>query len=272
MLERREASGVVWYESPLLSAAGVGHAFSTRLGGVSRGVFESLNFGNPSDIADRDPAEHIRENERRLFEASGMGGREHCRVHQVHGPAVATVRPGGAHDSDTKADAIVSDDPGRVVSVRVADCVPVLLASEDGKVVAAVHAGWRGVASGVAPAALKELRRLAPGREVIGAIGPSIGYDAFEVGPEVVEEMERAFGGAGSLGEAAKRGRDDRWHLDLRALLGVQLERAGVVYYDTSDLCTAGTPGEFFSHRRDKGKSGRMVGAIAPRAEAQRPR
>lgn len=266
MLQRRESDGVVWYESPLLARAGVPHAFSTRVGGISTGPFTSLNFGNPSDAPERDPPERIHENERRLFGQCGLGGREHCRVHQVHGPTVVRVQAGQAHDPHAQADAIVCDDPARVVSVRVADCVPVLLASADGQAVAAVHAGWRGVATGVAPAAVAGLRALSPQTHLLAAIGPSIGYDAFEVGPEVIDEMTRAFAPIGALGAAARRGRADRWHLDLRALIAMQLLHAGVREFDTTTLCTVSTPGEFFSHRRDRELSGRMVGAIGARA------
>lgn len=264
MLQRRESpDGVVWYESPLLRDLGVRHAFSTRIGGVSGGIFASLNLGNPSGCPEQDPRANILENERRLLDAAGIG-RETliCRVHQVHGPEVALVRPGEPHDPHRKADAIVSDDPARVVSVRVADCVPVLIAGAHGRIVAAVHAGWRGVAAGVVPAAAATMRALGASA-LCAAIGPSIGIDAFEVGPEVVEAL------AASLGERSReftrRGRDDRWHVDLRGAIALQLANAGCDRIDTTDRCTYRDADEFFSHRRDQGATGRMAAIITPK-------
>jgi YfiH family protein len=120
-------------------------------------------------------------------------------IHQVHGGAVHIVPnppPGSPpipSSPDPKADAVVCDDPRRVLVVRVADCVPVLLATTDGRWVAAVHAGWRGVIARVLPNAVATLRALRA-EDLIAAIGPCIGVDHFEVGPEVVAEFERVFG------------------------------------------------------------------------------
>ena len=148
VLERQTSpTGVVYYHSPVIGAVGAAHAFSTRLGGVSPPPFDSMNLGNPNGCGVRDDDARIGDNYRRLQAAVGLGGRELLRVHQVHGGVVATARPGEPFDASAKADAVVGTDPSRVPSVRVADCVPVLLASADGAVVAAVHAGWRGGSS-----------------------------------------------------------------------------------------------------------------------------
>src|SRR4051794_26181302 len=156
MLDRQTTpDGIVFYASPLLRAAGVPHAFSTRIGGVSRPPFDSMNLGNPNGCAVQDDYENIWANYRLLQQAAGCGGeRELCRVHQVHAAGVVRTRAGEPFDNSAKADAIVSDDAARVLSVRVADCVPVLLATADGRTVAAVHAGWRGVIAGAVPAAV----------------------------------------------------------------------------------------------------------------------
>jgi copper oxidase (laccase) domain-containing protein len=218
------------------------------------------------------------------------------------------VRRGEPFENGPRADALVSDDPTRVMSVRVADCVPVLIASEDGRAVGAVHAGWRGVIAGVIPNALERLRSLGftpspgnpgegwdegspqamidrattsiarnphpalsrstgRGREgnVVVAIGPAIGVDAFEVGPEVLAEFERVFGG-----DAPIRRRDDgKGHVDLRAAIVLQLIAAGIAAdrIDVSDRCTFRDADEFFSHRRDRGVTGRMAAIISPNAE-----
>lgn len=261
MLERFTSdNGVVTYVSPLLRDLGVPHAFSTRIGGISPKPFDSLNLGNPSGCDVRDDSERIRRNYRLLLRAAGCEGRELLAVHQVHGGDIVHVRRGQSHDNDTKADALVSDDPGRVLSVRVADCVPVLLSTEDGRAVAAVHAGWRGVVAGVVLNALEVLRT--HGSHVVAAVGPSIGFDAFEVGPEVIEEFARLFGQDGPI----RRNPDGKGRVDLRRCLRRQLLAAGIGEHqiDQTDRCTHTHWEEFFSHRRDNGISGRMAAVIAP--------
>lgn len=266
----------------LLSRAGVPHAVSTRIGGVSAGIFESLNFGNPSElpVERRDPASNIRENYRRLIESAACAGRELVEVHQVHGAVVHVVRrgvagatpvPHGGEKKDVKADAMVTDDPSRALAIRVADCAPVLMASADGSIVGIAHAGWRGVVAGVVPACVEAMRELVPsmspqgGRhrwhEIVAAIGPCIGPESFEVGPEVVAEFRRVFGG-----EAPVRGGDgDRSFVDLKAAIAVQLRRAGAVAVDISPHCTVRDADLFFSHRRERGLTGRMAAVISCR-------
>ncbi len=266
MLERRTSSeGVVYYASTVLSAAGVPHAFSTRLGGVSGPPFHSLNLGNPSGCDAHDPSENVRANEQRLLRAAGAGGREFCRVHQVHGRVVVRAERGKPFDFHAKADAIVSDDPARALSVRVADCVPVLLARGDGRVAAAVHAGWRGVVAGVVPAAIQAMSRLTSHSSLVtghllAAIGPSISAEAFEVGPEVVEIFSRLFDGAAVY----RRLPQGKALIDLRQALYLQLLKAGLepADIDVTDRCTHRDAGEFFSHRRDLGVTGRMAAVI----------
>ncbi len=212
MLQRRTASnGVVFYASPLLERAGVPHAFSTRHGGISPAPFDSMNLGNPNGCDIQDDYERIWENYRLLQSAAGCGGRELCRVHQVHSAGVVRATSGALFDVHQKADAIVSEDPARVVSVRVADCVPVLVSSADGRIVAAVHAGWRGVVAGVVLSALKEMSTGSDVAEfeVIAAIGPSIGADAFEVargGHRRISTPVRP----GSARQAVRRGKGNR--------------------------------------------------------------
>src|SRR3954451_1303945 len=188
MLERTTAKdGVVFYRSPLLAKVGVPHAFSTRLGGVSAAPFDSLNLGNPNGCPIQDDRQNIAKNYDRLHAAAGLAGRPRAYVWQVHGDAVALARKGKTFDCETKADAVVTDDPARTAAVRVADCVPVLLATADGRAVAPAHAGWRGAIAGVIVRAAEAIRRVHHDDAVplLAAIGPSIGVDAFEVGPEV---------------------------------------------------------------------------------------
>lgn len=261
MLQRRQdASGVVFYVSPHLERLGVKHAFSTRLGGISPPPFDSLNLGNPSGSTVQDDYARIWRNYDRLHSAIDCPAGPPLRVHQVHGAEVLWVRAGEEFDTSRQADALVSSDGSRVLSIRVADCVPALLARRDGQTVAAVHAGWRGVVGGVAVAALRELAGKGPASEVYAAIGPCIGYDDFEVGPEVLDQFRLAFGSRTPMRQAT----GGKGYIDLRQALLMQLTEAGVPLnqIDQTDRCTYRHRDEFFSHRRDGGVTGRMAGII----------
>jgi polyphenol oxidase len=239
-------------------------AFTTRLGGVSTGVFSALNFGNPGDLpADqRDPPANIRENLRRVATALGCEGRTIREVHQVHGPDVFIIRPGDPKPaSDPKADALVTDDPALLLVIRVADCAPILLASGDGRIVAAVHAGWRGAVAKVTTRALEAMRQLGA-TNIHAAIGPCIGPDALEVGPEVIDAFRAAFGDRAAIRpHPAVAGKG---FVDLAESLRRELLGASVDTIWSAGLCTVARPDLFFSHRRDAGRTGRMIGLIGP--------
>ena len=168
------------------------------------------------------------------------------------------ARRGEAFENGVKANALVSDDHEMLLAVRVADCVPVLLASESGNIVAAIHAGWRGVIAGVVTNALRALQ--VDPREVIAAIGAGIGFDAFEVGLEVIEQFEIKFR------KRCPHPPHARWQgaRQLRRAILHQLIRAGMdeTKIDTTDRCTFRDRDEFFSHRRDNGITGRMAAMI----------
>jgi polyphenol oxidase len=264
-LRRNSSDGVVYYASGLLEAIGVRHAFSTRIGGCSPAPFDSLNLGNPNGCDPQDDNGRIWENYARLQKVIGCPEEPPLRVHQVHGNEVVSVSCGEAFETAAKADAIVSTDSTRAVSVRVADCVPVLLSTGTGRTVAAVHAGWRGVTAGVIPAALEKLLELEEGQsavKVIAAIGPCIGFDAFEVGAEVLAEFTKAFGSDAPIRRCA----DGKGRVDLRAAARLQLLAHGLAgeNIDTTDRCTYSHSAEFFSHRREHGITGRMAALIAP--------
>lgn len=255
--------------SPLLTAAGVPHGFSTRVGGVSAGVFGSLNFGNPGELPPevaRDPRHAIESNFARALDAIGAAGRRIVQVHQVHGAAVHVERPGPGKApvvwGDVKADAIVTDDPACVIAVRVADCCPVLLASSDGRIVGAAHAGWRGVVGRVATETVHAMRELGAG-EIVAAIGPCISASALEVGPEVRDEFQAKLGTDLYVLPAADR--PGKFLADMKAALADELAALGIFRIETRPECTVGRPDLFFSHRRDRGVTGRMIGIIGPR-------
>jgi hypothetical protein len=255
----------VHYTSPLLTAAGVRHAFSTRIGGVSPPPFDSLNLGNPSG-GTQDDWSRIYENYRRLQSAIDCPSHNRLWVHQIHGAGVAVARRDADFECGLRADAIVCDDPSRLVAVRTADCLPVLIATTDGSLVAAVHAGWRGVIAGVVPAAMiamQSIRSIRPA-SLLAVIGPGIGPDAFEVGPEVVGAFQTRFPGKPFLWRHADNARST---IDLPAAVACQLKEAGLTdrQIDRADMCTFTRRDEFFSHRRDRGVTGRMAAMIAAR-------
>jgi YfiH family protein len=270
MLQRTtHANGVVTYSSARFQALHIAHGFSTRIGGVSSPPYDTLDLSTPT------PGNHdaIRENSRRFGLALGCPDHHLVTVSQVHGAAVHIARAAsGAAEPRVQADALVARDPWLLLAIRVADCVPVLLADPDGGAVAAVHAGWRGIIAGVLPAAVAALAATAhcPAVGLVGAIGPCLGCDRFEVGPEVAQ----AFGNAGLSHvvhpAATPASPEGKPHVDLRAAARAQLERAGLLpqSIDDTDRCTCRDQAEFFSHRRDHGITGRMAAAIAPRAIA----
>ena len=165
---------------------------------------------------------------------------------------------------DVRADALATDDPAVVLAVRIADCCPVLLASADGRAVAAVHAGWRGVIAGVLPRAVGALRGLS-GASLVAAIGPCISAEHFEVGAEVAAEFHAAFPGRSNR-IVLPHPAPGKARIDLKLALALQLEDAGVSAFDVRPECTVARPDLFFSHRRDRGVSGRMIGLIGPRS------
>ncbi len=251
---------VVTYRSPLLAEAGVPHAFTTRIGGVSPKPYDSLNLAAMVNDPDADDSKNVAANFRKVRKA--LNCRRHIRVqvNQVHGCAVwqppgEPVKPVDA----PRADAVATDKPGLLLMVRVADCVPVLLASSDGRVVAAVHAGWRGIVAGVVGEAVRSTAALGTD-DLVAAIGPCISTKHFEVGPEVVTEFESA-----GLGSSVDHTGYDKPHIDLAAAINQQLNQLGIGpdHIDRTDRCTYEHAEDFFSHRRDHGRTGRQAALIA---------
>ncbi len=274
------------YQSDLLNRVGVVHGFSTRMGGITPAPRDSLDLGYV-DHVDPTTDGHAAENFRRFQAALGCGSLSLADLNQVHGAEVVIVKRVAAvsavHDPSPatrltepwhtpnkqgapRADALVSDDPSRLLAVRSADCVPLLLSSEDGRAVAAVHAGWRGLAAGVirsAVWAMHESLGVSP-RELVAAVGPCIGLEHFEVGPEVVEAFERI----GLEHTVHHRHGWTRPHIDLSLAAAGQLLSLGIPAdsIDRSDRCTYRDAADFFSYRRDHGQTGRLAAAIAVRA------
>lgn len=260
--------------SRLLDTHGIAHGFSTRAGGVSGGMFASLNFGNLGALepAQRDPAGNIAANFARFIAATEPDRaqpRAVRQVHQVHGAACAVASESSQTGPDPHADALVVTNAAQFAAVRTADCAPVLVADAHGRAVAAVHAGWQGCLLNVSAAAVRSLR-IALAQQIglvqaetctlIAAIGPRISQAALEIGPEVAHRFADA-----GYGHAIIGGRGDRSHLCMAAVILAQLAREGITEVDVIDACTFAQGEQFFSHRRCAGQTGRMVALIGPR-------
>jgi YfiH family protein len=238
---------------------------STRQGGVSQAPFDSLNLRPPDlpgESLDQPPA--VLENQRRFGQALGA---EPVWLDQVHGHAVRRVSHGELSTGPVlpRADASITTEPGLACTVLVADCLPVLLCSRDGRGVGAAHAGWRGLAGGVLDntvLALCEATAATPDG-LLAWLGPCIGPQAFEVGPDVL----LAFGVEPAMRDLPRfrfAPRDDgqwRWRADLVGLARDRLGRLGVSSVLGGHWCTVSDPSRFYSFRRD-GRTGRMAAGI----------
>jgi YfiH family protein len=235
---------------------GVGYGFTTRDGGVAAGPVRSLTLARSPDVTDA----QLVENWRLVLEALDprLVAGDVALVDQVHGDAVLAVTSAtGPLTTAGAADAMYTVERGVALAVRVADCVPVVLATP--RAVGVAHAGWRGVASRIVPktvAAMLEATGEGPD-EVVAAIGPYIGQAAFEVGDEVVDAISSS-GVVASL--FAIRAPGSKPHVDLGAALSAQLHGMGVARVGEIGACS--TEPRFFSYRRDAGRTGRMAGVV----------
>lgn len=229
---------------------GIVAGFSTRHGGTSPAPYTSLNLGLATD----DDEARVQENRRRLFEAVGFRADQVAMAGQIHGAAVKVVTEGGIYSG---YDALVTDTPGLLLAISAADCAAVLLADAEARVVAASHAGWRGTVARIVPhtvAAMVE-RGAAP-RRLRAYISPCISAHHFEVGPEVAQQFDSAF-----IHHVSGK---DKPHIDLKAAIGAQLEESGVSpsRIDVSPHCTVTEVDTFYSHRAERGRTGRMMGFV----------
>ena len=236
--------------------AGVRAACTLRRGGASAAPYASLNLG--LHVGDEPAA--VTENRHRVAAALALA-REPFWLHQVHGARVAdadAVATGGAQApaASDPADAAVTRQPGRVLAILVADCMPVLLASDDGAVLGAAHAGWRGLAGGVLEATVAAMR--AEPRRIRAWLGPAIGAANFEVGEEVRAAFLAHDAQAAAGFAANARG---RWQCDLALLARQRLTAMGVSQVWSAGLCTYERAAQCFSYRRD-GRTGRMAALI----------
>jgi YfiH family protein len=217
---------------------------STRHGGVSSQAYQSLNLGVHTDD---DPAA-ISQNLSLFCSDLGISPESLSRSYQVHGTEIwQTSVPG----YQSGYDAIVSEKPGIIAGVSIADCCPILLADPVRQVAAAIHAGWKGTVAQIVSKTASAL--IADGSnptDIFAYIGPCISLENFEVGDEVAEQFEY------------KKKRGARWHVDLKATNADQLRDLGINQIEISEYCTVGNNELFYSHRKEKGVTGRMLAVI----------
>jgi YfiH family protein len=244
----------------LAKLPGIRHAFFTREGGVSEGIYASLNGG----IGSNDKPTHVSENRRRM--AQELQAEHLITCYQIHSADVVVAGKAWSREDAARADAIVTRTKGLAVGASAADCGPLLFADSNAGIVAAAHAGWKGALGGIAEATIAKMEELGAGRKnIIAAIGPLIRQQSYEVGPEFVARFEAAdpnylafFAASAKAGHAM---------FDLAGLIRLRLERAGVGQIDDLGLDTYSDEKRFFSYRRTTHRSepdyGRQIAAIA---------
>jgi YfiH family protein len=248
--------------SPALDLPGVRHAFFTRRGGASDGVYASLNGG----VGSRDVAESVAENRARMAAALGLRSENLVVPYLVHSPDVVAITAPFALDSRPRCDGLVTATPGIALGVTGADCGMILFADPEARVIGAAHAGWKGALGGVVEATVAAMTRLGAKPEgVRAALGACIAQASYEVGPEFVATFAAADDESGRFFmPSVKAGRS---MFDLHGYIGERAARAGVGRFEDSSLDTYADEARFFSYRRATHRKepdyGRLVSAIA---------
>jgi hypothetical protein len=242
--------------SKLSAISGVKHGFFGRKGGVSTGIYESLNIGQGSD----DEAQNIRDNRDRIRDA--LGAEKLLSCFQVHSAKAITVTE--PWRTRPQADAMVTKVPGLALCVLSADCVPVLFADAEAGVIGAAHAGWKGAIAGVCEATLDAMEAIGAARaQITAAIGPAIQQASYEVGPEFRDTF---VGDQEWTDRLFVAGKDDRSHFDLTGYVEAVLLGQGIAAVENLGLDTCALEDDYFSNRRrnhrgepDYGRNGSVI-------------
>lgn len=238
-------TGLTVLESPLLAELpGVRHGFFTRHGGVSQGIYDSLNVG----IGSKDDGEDVRENRRRIADWFGVTPDALNCCYQVHSAKAHVVEaPWGAYRPE--GDGLATDQPSVALGILTADCAPVLFADVEAHVVGAAHAGWQGALSGVVGATVEAMERIGARRErIVAVIGPCIGPNSYEVGLEFLERFEAQRPGSARFFSAGAT--PDKRMFDLPGFVLDRLAEAGVRRAEWLNHDTCAEADLFFSNRR----------------------
>jgi hypothetical protein len=248
-------------EAKTLALGGIHHAFFTRNGGVSDGLYASLNGG----LGSGDSATHVVENRARMAAALKVEPHRLLTAYQIHSPDVVVVEKPWPVEARRRADAIVTRTPGLAIGVTTADCGPILLADPQARVIGAAHAGWRGALTGIVEATVAAMAALGAERTRIrAALGPMIRQRNYEVGPDFIARFAAEDSSSDAFFLPAARAGHAMF--DLAAYIGTRLRRAGVQEIEDVGLCTYADPARFFSFRRSTHRAeadyGRHVNAI----------
>ena len=245
---------LIYYQFDDLAAApDLYHGVFTRAGGVSRAPFASLNLSR--SVGDEVAA--VGENNRRMLAVFDVPPDQATTAWLVHGRSVAVVDRADAGHYRTNVHAIITRERGLALTMRFADCVPVVVYDRMCGAIGLAHAGWRGVAVNVVAATLAALHEAfgSDPRDVWAGIGPCIGVSQYRVGPDVIAAIA---GACPANAPIAQRQPDGSVHLDLNAAVTAQLRACGVTHIEDSQVCTATRTDEWFSHRAEHGKTGRF--------------
>ncbi|GAB4492911.1 MAG: peptidoglycan editing factor PgeF [Anaerolineales bacterium] len=254
-------NGVRYYQFESFPAA-LKQAVFTRQGGLSPAPWQSLNFGNT--VGDERP--RVRQNRHLAFEALGRNPASMFDVFQVHSADVVLVNAPHPHFNnppELRADAMLTDNPRVTLLMRFADCTPILLYDPRRGVAGIAHAGWLGTVRKAAARAV-EMMRAAYGcrpADILAAIGPAIGPDHYEIGADVEEHARYAFGRDAE--SVLERGHGPKAHFNLWAANQLVLRQAGVEQVEIAGICTACHTADWYSHRAEKGQTGRFGALIA---------
>jgi YfiH family protein len=246
----------------LADLPGIRHGFFTRQGGVSEGLYASLNCG----LGSGDDLARVAENRRRALARLGLPGEHLATAYQVHSNRAALAEAPWPADDRPRVDALVTRTPGLALGILTADCVPVLFADREAGVVAAAHAGWRGALDGILEATLAVMQRLGAGaKSTLAAVGPAIEQPSYEVGPEFPAPFLDQDPANRDFFQAAPR--TGHFLFDLKGYVTRRLAGAGVGRIDSLAADTCAESERFFSYRRSclqsEGAYGRLLSAIA---------
>ena len=249
-------------QSAALKLPGIRHGFFTRAGGVSQGVYESLNGG----VGSHDAADSVTENRARMAAALGVPPERLLTPYQIHSPNVVVAETPWTREQRPRADALVTRVPALAIAVSTADCGPLLLADAQAGVVGATHAGWRGAFAGVIEATVAAMEKLGATRaRIAAALGPTIRQRNYEVGPDLIARFVEADPANARFFTPSPRQSHARF--DLAGYIAARVRAAGVGHFEDLDLCTYAEPDRFFSYRRatHRGEAdyGRHINAIA---------
>ncbi|MBI3242707.1 MAG: peptidoglycan editing factor PgeF [Chloroflexi bacterium] len=258
MLEHT-SGGLSYFTFNSFPNGSLAHAIFARTGGLSPQPWASLNMS----ISTGDSAENARANRLRAFETLALSAESMADVWQIHGTETIRIDHPRGDGPPIKADGLITDRPGVALFQRFADCVPILLYDPKRQALGMVHSGWRGTVNKAAASPVKAMAEAYGSRpaDLIAGIGPSIGPEHYEVGPEVIEAVRQGFDNADELLIT----NNNKTHFNLWAANARVLREAGVEQIEVAGLCTACRNDLFFSHRAEAGKTGRFGAVIALR-------